>query len=597
MKLREIVLTPPIVALIVLFGLMLDTSATDRYVSAELDYGWGKDGKPVKGDKIYDKLQAAIKASSNGDTIWIKDGFVSTEQYGTKKGTCYTGIFLDKAVTLRSVSGDARTGNPPILKGAPAKTPGYSYHPVGDVIGNDATRGIYITAPATVKGLVFSDGFCSHSQNGLAYPNGHGGGGVMTTTNAVFEKCVIRNNYGGYGGGIMAKVHSGCEGEVPTFTECVISNNWGWWEGGASAGRAKFYKCEIVCNNITNHSSSGFCSGADGSSRTYGPDLYDCIVTGNVNWCASSGGALRYAFATNCLIANNTTYGGAGAGANSAILLDCKVLDNAVKDRAGGTKRSGGGVCNSFCMKCLIAGNSVSGNGGGVYGGTTIDCVISNNVATLGGGVYLGSVAVTNLRNRIVYNRASNYGGGVYVGENASSYDCLIAWNRQLLTGDSAIGGGGFAGTWAGNESSRRYARLVNCTVVSNQTGGTASGGGSYCDLVNTIIYGNTKGNGGASNVSSVRSAVNSCAPELSDTTKYPGCTTADPKFRRGCVYQIGPRSPCRETGTILTDDAVFSSMQKDIDGNPRFGEKDGEPTIDMGCCQYAPFGLMMLVK
>lgn len=31
--------------------------------------------------------------------------------------------------------------------------------------------------------------------------------------------------------------------------------------------------------------------------------------------------------------------------------------------------------------------------------------------------------------------------------------------------------------------------------------------------------------------------------------------------------------------------------------GNPRFGEKGGEPMIDMGCCQYTQPGLLMLVK
>lgn len=595
MKLCEIALTSPFAAILVSFGLILGGSATDRYVSAELDYGWGKDGKPVEGDKIYDKLQAAIKASSNGDTIWIKDGFVSTEQYGTKKGTCYTGIFLDKAVTLRSVSGDARTGNPPILKGAPAKTPGFSRHPVGDVLGNDATRAIYVTAPATIKGLVFSDGSCSHSQNGVAYPNGHGGGGVMTTTNAVFEKCVIRNNYGGYGGGIMAKVHAGCEGEVPTFSECVVSNNWGWFMGGASAGQVKFYNCDIVCNNITNDSSNGYSAGVDGNSWTYSPSLYNCTVTGNVNWCTATGGGMRYAYATNCLIANNTTYGGSGGGASFSHLTDCRILDNSVKDRAGGVKRTGGGVYSCVCTNCFIAGNEVSGHGGGVCNGTTVGCIISNNTAlSNGGGMYFSEAGFVNIGNRIVCNEAVNAGGGFHDGAGEGmSYNCLIAWNA-MTSSSQTTGGGGVSSSY----SPSRYTHIVNCTVVSNRSV-KGTGGVYHCDLINSISWGNVKGEKTVSDYSGIRVATNSCCSGFSYPTaaKAAGCTTADPKFRRGCVYQIGPRSPCRETGTILTDDAVFFLMQKDIDGNPRFGEKDGEPTIDMGCCQYAPFGLMLMMR
>lgn len=592
MKLCEIALTPPIVAIIISFGLMFDASATDHYVSADKDYGSGPNGEVLPGDLTYSTIQDAITAAQEGnderepDTIWVKDGFVSTAVYGKKNGWgCSAGVYLTKAITLRSQSGDARTGNPPILKGAPPATPTVVVHD-GIGLGGTAVTALRLTAAATIKGLVFEGGSSSDSNSGS-----NGGGGIYVTAAAQFDKCVIRNNMAAYGGGVQATARD-FEGNAPTFTDCVFSNNWAWFKGGAAYGCATYRHCDVVGNLTTNNSSLGYCPGIHGGSLTYKAKVYDCNISNNMNRSTRDCGGAYYVYAERTVFSGNTmrstTYG--GAGAQESTLIECQIVGN----KTGG---NGGGLRGCVATNCLIACNSAK-NGGGVYNGTTVNCIVSNNVATVsGGGIYLGSAESANIGNHIIFNEAQTYGGGVYAGENASSYDCLIAWNRQTPTGDSSIGGGGFSGTWAGKEASMRYARLVNCTVVSNQTAGTAAGGGAYCDLVNTIVCGNAKGNGRASNVGSVRSAVNSCAPELTDTTKYPGCTAADPKFRRGCVYQIGPRSPCRETGLMLTDDAVFSSMEKDIDGNPRFGEKDGEPTIDMGCCQYVPFGLMMLVR
>lgn len=50
-----------------LLVLPLAAIAADLYVSASGTY----DGKPA-----YVDLQAAIDASSNGDTIWVEDGFI-----------------------------------------------------------------------------------------------------------------------------------------------------------------------------------------------------------------------------------------------------------------------------------------------------------------------------------------------------------------------------------------------------------------------------------------------------------------------------------------------------------------------------------------
>ena len=538
MKLREIALTPPIVAIIISIGLMFDASATDRYVTAELDYGWGKDGKPVEGDKIYDKLQAAIKDSSDEDTIWLKDGFVSEETYSPKASGWgnNVGIYLNKkAITIRSVSGDARTGNPPALKGKPPTTVKFRL-PDGRAIGSGAVCAIYVKeSAATFMGIVFEGGSTTESQS-----SSWGGGGVMMANSpVVFDKCVFRNNNGGYGGGALAKT-TGWD-DAPTYTDCVFSNNWAWFQAAAAYGRATYERCEIINNGTTNTSSQGWCSGVCGAGTGFNARarMYDCIVSNNVNNGAKEGGALEYVRAVRTLVADNATRSGSGAGAIYSTLVDCEVRDNEAKGSAGG-----GGVFGCILTNCLVHGNSAGGSGGGVYGGTTIGCVISNNSAkATGGGMYFSSLAYTNIGNRIVYNRAtstSSGGAGIFARDGGSSYGCLIAFNDVVRT-ESSVTAAGVSSTWTQADSGKRYSRLVNCTVVSNSIvstkSGSCTGGVFQGNLVNTIVIGNTL-NRTLSNLSSIPTATNSCSPTLTrPADQAAGCTTADPKFRRGCVY------------------------------------------------------------
>lgn len=586
MKLCEIALTPPIVAIIISFGLMFDAFAADRYVSAEKDYGSGPNGEVKDGDLLYDTIQGAIDKANAGDTVWVKDGFVCEggSAAGSASGfSCQ--IKISKAITLRSQSGEGRSGNPPIIRGAWANPDATC---LKEAVGSGQRRPLYVGAAATVIGFVLERG-AAHTLD--SDYSSYGGGGI-TGKQGTIEKCVIRNCYSGYGGGVHSPASSD---ERLTLVDCVISNNFAQYRGDGAWGALTLKNCLVAGNGGDPNNSTKNGGGVSGKSDTFRIWVEGCVISNNTT-VGSGGGATWAKISKGSRIVGNTA-SASGGGATDSALVDSEICLNKVT----GTHTSasaGGGLISCVATNCVISGN-VAQIGGGVSGGTTVNCYLANNKSRgHGGGVCLTSTANLCVGCTVVSNTAVQWGGGLYVtADKASFYNCLVAWNEQ--SADSGIGASGVCGEWTNAASTRKYARLVNCTVVSNRlsSGTNARAGTSQCELVNTVVWGNLNANGKASNTDATRSAVNSCAPELSDTTKYPGCTAANPKFRRGCVYQIGPRSPCRETGAILTDDAVFSSMQKDIDGNPRFGEKDGEPTIDMGCCQYAPFGLMLKVK
>lgn len=586
---------------------MMPVFGVNRYVSADRDYGSGPNGEVITGDKTYATIKDAISAANAGDTVWVKDGFICEEQYktSTKQKLCYTTVGVDKAITLRSQSGDARTGNPPVIRGK-VKTGSESADAsnVEARLDGGDKRAMYVSAEATIIGFVLENGGTAKSNNGITGANAHGGGGVMTTAAATFEKCVIRNNYGDYGGGIMTDTHAtGGWDLAPTFNDCVITNNWAWYQGGGATGRATFNRCVIAFNNVTNSSTSGFCAGVHGgyTARSNYAIVRDSFVTNNVNWGAEYCGGAMNVRATNTLIANNRMRSGPGGGAQESVLVNCQVLNNRASN--------GGGIQDCIATNCLIAGNAAVGTaqnagGGGVKDGVIVNCIITNNIAyNNGGGMMFTTTAFTNLCNRIVGNRAYGIGGGIYDKNGGEHYGCLIADN--LLDTESSVTAAGAASTWSGTESSKRYIRLINCTVVSNRVlSGSAVGGVYMADLVNTVVHGNLDAKGKASNCGTVRSATNSCATVINAASRA-NCQLSDPLFVPGTYGELSRRSPCRDHGWLDPENPVLQAAKnnpahpfyKDIGGRRRVQGNGADPAIDIGCYEYVPKGFLFLLR
>lgn len=217
--------------------------------------------------------------------------------------------------------------------------------------------------------------------------------------------------------------------------------------------------------------------------------------------------------------------GGDGAGAarcawlGSNATLSGFTLHDGHTGATNGTmteERYGGGAwCQpgAVLSNCVIAGNSASVGGGGVYHGRLLDCCLISNVADYGGGAFDAT-----LRGRgVLANRARIQGGGAYLGRIA---DCTLAGNAALqggggcylatlsacvVSGNTAIAGGGLA-----------YSTMTNGLIVANAA--THSGGGaSYSELAGCEVAGNTAGiNGGGAAYCSTRGCAisDNCAGE-----------------------------------------------------------------------------------
>ena len=168
---------------------------------------------------------------------------------------------------------------------------------------------------------------------------------------------------------------------------------------------------------------------------------------------------------------------------------------------------------------------------------------------------------------------------------NPTLRNCLIAGNTSTgyLGNDVTvrIGAGGVyhgAGT------------VENCTIVDNVVNfeeGSKYGDilakrhlnatGETYELVNTIAWG-----------SATKSMLDS------QLTQANNRVNEDPGFFRTAgkrAYRLSQSSPCRDAGTH--EGRAWMEGSADLDGNPRIiGDE-----VDIGCYEYRPVGLMLLVR
>jgi hypothetical protein len=152
---------------------------------------------------------------------------------------------------------------------------------------------------------------------------------------------------------------------------------------------------------------------------------------------------------------------------------DCAIIDNTKGGGSGPLPSRGGGICNDggelYMNRCTISGNTVNGNGGGIY-----------TRKTFGGDS--GLVELTNCT--IVGNTvttAGGSGGGICCQDNGSvrTVNVTIADNQVTGTGSH---GGGFANISDSLDPVGNY-YFTNC-IVSNNTAGDGIHNNGY-DIYN----------------------------------------------------------------------------------------------------------------
>ncbi len=222
-------------------------------------------------------------------------------------------------------------------------------------VGTEADS-IYFTTDDLATGWggirVDSDDICTlsycrieYGKTSGDYPDIHGGGLALLTSNAVVSNCVFANNDAtgednGMGGAIYAFSTT-----ASIFTDCIFSGNHAYGEGGAIKLSADNYSEFTNCHFIQN----------------------DCLYGGG----AVSGYMIDRTVFNYCLFADNyTMYSGGGA-------IHTLGMGNTL-----------------FLVNCTISGNSaVATDGGGVflaYGtGYFVNTIVFDNPGMYSDDVYL----------------------------------------------------------------------------------------------------------------------------------------------------------------------------------------------------------------
>ncbi len=486
-----------VIALCAVVGVGMAASGADKYVAAEgvetLDVGG------VAHEVTHNDIQAAIDDETTvaGDTVWVADGFVCDSGDGRSLNGL-SRILVKKGVVLRSVSGSYEGGA--MIVGGRDNSASYM-------------RCVALEEGASLVGLILTNGFASVND----YAKG-GGGVHFAGVNGVVSNCFVTRCKSQYGGGAFVPAHiaKGAKVYDSVIENCETPGYGGVVIVSANCGTENFELIDCIVRN----------NKAKNAGAMYRGTARNCWFEGNRG---DSGGALGYdARGYNCVITNNTSNLGGGAGDHEAtgpIVYDSLIIGNH-------STGNGGGTAKGIFYNCVIEKNTAKGSGGGANAGTFYNCIIRENSANTTGGGTAGST----LHNTVVINNhAKGNGGGVDGGT------------------------------------------LENCTVYGNESDTAVKGinSGSSTKINNSISWNNDDGEG-----------VNwsySCAANASGT----GCTTEDPLLvldeESGIPIFASGVSPCIDTGAAKN----AKTPDTDILGKPRLSGNG----YDMGAVEFDASG------
>jgi len=288
---------------------------------------------------------------------------------------------------------------------------------------------------------------CSLVGNTTTDAAGDGGGAIFLNGGVqalVSGTTVAGNTSASKGGGILADF-----GAQLTLKGGSVTGNTATTDGGGLAihhGTIKMTGAVISGNNAG--ATGGGLSGDAGAEvhLTGGSFLGNSAVTsgGGVSTFGTGGDAVALTV-TGTLFESNRTTGGATAGGGAikaggegeVILKAIKVLGNTVTG-------DGGGLYLNSTVPVILTGSLISGNtgtgassdGGGVYlhsGGIfTGNTITDNRVIARGGGIFIKNGTLTLAMSKVIGNIAAT-GGGVY-NLSASAFEL----KGSKVTGDFA---------------------------------------------------------------------------------------------------------------------------------------------------------------
>ncbi len=392
--------------------------------------------------------------------------------------------------------------------------------------GGDAIRMVGVTSAMVFEGITVTGGTGN---------DGYGGGLFMAQSNAVFRRCVFRDNYAALHGGGVCLLESG-----GLFQECVFQgNSAGEYGGGVMlnlGSTTAFDACTFV-DNVAGTTLNAAGSGGGVHVNDSSPTFVGCRFQGNRG--KSGGGILvlghweeseSVVAIENSVILDNVAYrdpggpsgdgGGLHVEDNATVTLRrCRVAGN-VANVGGGlhTYRARLEVRDTIVEDNDAIDDGVGGYGGGVAGQSVnvaapprrpasvlvSRTVVRDNVALVGGGLFVQGDFLAGTPNGILTvedslvdgNQASTQGGGIKVDHGDLDLQRSHVLRNRVLHGGLTFGGGLVSAAGSATSISRT-------TFAGNQSGPEGIGGGIYADqggrldVTQSRFVGNLGGAGG----------------------------------------------------------------------------------------------------
>ena len=298
----------------------------------------------------------------------------------------------------------------------------------------------------------------------------------------------------------------------------------------------------------------------------------------------------------------------AGSGTSGATLTDCTFTNNRANNTSGGAYFGE----TATLTGCTFTNNTVSGSGGGAYFGETATltgCTFTNNMASgggSGGGAdFDGTATLTGCTFTNNTVGSSGSGGGADFDGTATLTGCTFTGNEGGYGGGANFRGvatltgctfTGNEGDYSGGLSFNSGGKVINSTFYNNSVYSEEGGiGVSFNDadydmagvqtfpfiLQNSILVGNTTGNGGSGQQVNVDNGDATNVVTLQNNLIAGG---ADPRrTNQGIRYRIPGSGNITQTGTVDESDAsvVFASTDA-MDAN-YLRLKAGSPAVNAG--------------
>ncbi len=445
------------------------------------------------------------------------------------------------------------------------------------------------------------------------------------------EGCTIRGNT------ILEKQHSAAGGTFGGTSGYVVTNctfegnlNLGGWAAGVNANHTGTFTDtrfigNISCGRTYDKNEYGAAGLLVNVSNNRTVTLDRCVFASNVvTNRAYTGGAIQVLSGTadlsGCVISNNTAWrgGGIAVNTNGTLRMRGTLLRDNRATVGGGLVMEGGG--KAYLDGCTFEANAATNNmdnyhvgGGGILlynqGGagfcSVSNCVFAGNSSKFrsgGMGNSFGAFAFGEVVNCIFTNNTSvRQGGGLVIREdNGHRHDRPFLVRNSLFAFNKTMGGSGVDANGAGiHFVSYNDVILDSCTIVSNDSGHTMSGGVHHRyngTITNCVIAFNTVKGSPEPATTSAWSMDASCYQNCCIYPGVPdkflaanGCVNADPLFADPANgdFTLQPNSPCRNVGVV--EDWMTGAT--DLAGSPRVSGRG----VDMGCYElFVPAGLFI---